>query len=125
MRRREGCRKADSLRRLHRADARGSAGRKEIVLSCLLLAVVSLVVYSPANFHPFVAYDDDGYVTNNLHVQAGLTWKTFRWALTAIEADNWHPLTWLSHALDCQLYGLNPAGHHFTNVLLHVFNVLL
>lgn len=102
-----------------------STGRREIVVSCLLLAVVTLAVYSSANFHPFVSYDDDGYVTNNLHVQAGLKWKTFPWALTTTEADNWHPLTWVSHALDCQLYGLNPTGHHFTNILLHAFNVVL
>ncbi len=102
-----------------------STGRKEIVVCCLLLALATLAIYSSANFHPFVAYDDDGYVTNNLHVQAGLRWSTFPWAFTTTEADNWHPLTWFSHALDCQLYGLNPAGHHFTNVLLHALNVVL
>ncbi len=102
-----------------------STGRKEIVISCLLLAVVTLAIYTPANFHPFVSYDDNGYVTENVHVRAGLSWKTLPWALTTTEADNWHPLTWLSHTLDYQLYGLNPTGHHFTNVLLHVFNVVL
>lgn len=92
---------------------------------CLFLAIATLAVYSSVRGHPFIDYDDQDYVTENAHVQAGLTWKTFTWALTSTEADNWHPLTWLSHALDCQLYGLNPAGHHITNVVLHVINVLL
>lgn len=94
-------------------------------ISCVLLVIATLAVYSSVRIHPFVSYDDQDYVTQNTHVQAGLTWKTFTWALTSTEADNWHPLTWLSHALDCQLYGLNPAGHHITNLLLHVLNVLL
>ena len=102
-----------------------STGRKEFVISCLLLAVVTLAIYHSAIFHPFLSYDDNGYVTNNPQVQAGVHWRTLSWALTATDADNWHPLTWLSHALDCQLYGLNATGHHFTNVLLHVFNVVL
>ena len=93
-------------------------------MACLLFAA-TLAVYSSANFHPFVSYDDDAYVSNNLHVREGMKWKTFTWALTATEADNWHPLTWISHALDCQLYGLNPTGPHFTNVLLHGLNVVL
>jgi len=93
---------------------------------CLLLAVVTLALYSPAFGHPFIFnYDDDLYVNNNSHVKAGLTWDTVRWALTSTEYSNWHPLTWLSHALDCTLYGLNPHGHHVTNVLFHVLNVVL
>jgi hypothetical protein len=100
-------------------------GRQGIVVPCLLLSVVTLALYGSAVFHPFVTYDDNGYVTNNLHVRAGVNWKTFTWSWTTTEADNWHPLTWLSHALDCQLYGMNPAGHHFTNVVLHVFSVAL
>ena len=82
-------------------------------------------MYSRVRSAEFVNYDDPNYITQNAHVQAGLTWETFIWALRSTEWDNWHPLTWLSHALDCQLYGLNPAGHHITNVLLHVLNVLL
>jgi len=69
--------------------------------------------------------DDQNYVTENSHVQAGLTWQTLTWSVTATAAQNWHPLTWLSHALDCQLYGLNPVGHHSTNILLHALNVVL
>jgi protein O-mannosyl-transferase len=100
--------------------------RKRNLVICLLLAVVTLVLYSPAIGHPFIFnYDDDCYVINNAHVQAGLVWKTVTWALTSTECSNWHPLTWLSHALDCELYGLNPPGHHVTNVLVHVLNVVL
>jgi tetratricopeptide (TPR) repeat protein len=92
---------------------------------CLLLGVITLALYNPVNRHPFANYDDDLYVTENVHVRQGLTADTFRWALTSTEQANWHPLTWMSHALDCSLYGLNPAGHHFTSVLLHTFNVIL
>src|SRR5262249_32141851 len=92
---------------------------------CVLLSVATFVVYSPTLHFPFVNYDDQDYVTQNLHVQAGLTAETLAWALSATEADNWHPLTWLSHALDCQMYGLNPAGHHFTSVLLHLLNAIV
>jgi cytochrome c-type biogenesis protein CcmH/NrfG len=93
--------------------------------SCILLALVTFAVYFRAATNPFVNYDDQGYVVENLRVQQGLTWATVRWALTATIADNWHPLTWLSHALDCQLFGLNPAGHHFTSILLHALNAVI
>jgi protein O-mannosyl-transferase len=92
---------------------------------CLGLALGTLAIYKPATRNPFMNVDDQHYVTENPHVQAGVTWQTFTWALTATASQNWHPLTWLSHALDCQLYGLNPAGHHFTNILLHALNVVL
>jgi tetratricopeptide (TPR) repeat protein len=99
--------------------------RKRNLAICLLLAVVTFAVYSPAIGHPFIFnYDDDNYVTNNPHVQAGLVWPTVRWALTSTDT-NWHPVTWFSHALDCTLYGLNPHGHHVTNLLFHTLNVLL
>src|SRR5262249_18931589 len=64
-------------------------------------------------------------VTENTHIQQGITAAMLRWSVTATDASNWHPLTWISHALDCQLYGLNPAGHHLSSVLLHVANTLL
>jgi tetratricopeptide (TPR) repeat protein len=97
--------------------------RNKIV--CLLLAVVTLALYNPVNRHPFVNYDDDRYVINNPHVRQGLTADTITWALTSTEQANWHPLTWMSHALDCSLFRLNPAGHHLTSILLHVVNVIL
>lgn len=92
---------------------------------CLLLVVVTLALYNPVNQHPFVNYDDDRYVTANHHVRQGLTADTIRWALTSTEQANWHPLTWMSHALDVSLFRMNPAGHHFTSVLLHAINVML
>ena len=92
---------------------------------CLLLAVVTLALYNPVTSNPFANYDDDRYVVNNPHVRQGLTADTFKWALTSAEQANWHPLTWMSHALDCSLFRLNPVGHHFTSVLLHAVNVVL
>ena len=87
--------------------------------------LVTLAVYNPIVHNAFTNFDDDNYITDNAHVRAGLTWDTVKWAFTSREAANWHPLTWLSHALDCQLFKLNPAGHHYVNVLLHAVNVLL
>ena len=92
---------------------------------CLLLAFVTLALYNPVNRHPFVNYDDDRYVTENAHVRQGLGVDTIAWALTSTEQANWHPLTWMSHALDVWLFRLNPAGHHLTSVLLHVVNACL
>jgi protein O-mannosyl-transferase len=102
-----------------------SRPRKRALILGLVLAVATIVLYYPAIHHPFVNYDDDGYVTENAHVQAGLSWDTVTWAFTTYEQANWHPLTWLSHALDWQLYQLDPAGHHATNVLLQALNAVL
>jgi protein O-mannosyl-transferase len=101
-----------------------SSDKRSLVL-CLLLAALTLVVYNRANHCGFINYDDPVYVSQNSHVRAGLTWATLKWAFTSTEHDNWHPLTWISHALDYQLFHLNPAGHHFTSVLLHALNVVL
>jgi Flp pilus assembly protein TadD len=98
---------------------------KHAVLFSLLLIAVVLVCYSPVTHNGFLNYDDDTYLTNNPHVRAGLTWPTVKWAFTTYDAANYHPLTWLSHALDCQLFGLNPAAHHEVNVLLHAANAVL
>lgn len=91
----------------------------------ILLGIAVLAVYSPASHYPFINYDDTTYVSRNLHVQDGLSWRTIRWSITTMEAANWHPLTWLSHALDCQLFGLDPGWHHLTNVLIHLASVVL
>ena len=98
---------------------------KQIFVLGLVLAVATLVLYYPAIHHPFVNYDDDGYVTENVHVRAGLSWDTVEWAFTTYDQANWHPVTWLSHALDYQLFQLDPTGHHATNVLLHALNAAL
>jgi len=92
---------------------------------CLLLVVATLALYNPVNRHPFVNYDDDRYVTENPHVQQGLNGDTIKWALAAKEQGNWHPLTWLSHALDYRLFHQNPIGHHFTSLLIHAANTVL
>ena len=101
-----------------------SAEKRNIIL-CLLLVLVTLALYNPVNHHPFVNYDDDRYVTDNSHIRSGLTWETLAWVWTATVAANWHPLTLLSHALDCSLFRLNAAGHHFTSLLIHALNAAL
>ena len=98
---------------------------RRTLLAGLILLAVTVILYSPVIHYPFVNYDDDIYVRYNPHVNSGLSWDTARWAFTSFDASNWHPLTWLSHALDCQIFELNPGGHHATNLLLHVLNVLL
>jgi protein O-mannosyl-transferase len=102
-----------------------SSPEKRTLILGLLLAMLTLALYNPVSHFQFLNFDDDEYVTNNLHVQAGLNWDTVSWAFRSTEAVNWHPLTWISHAVDCQLFHLNPAGHHYVNVLLHACNVVL
>jgi len=119
---------------IQRAKGRGDPSHRKVppfrryaleFLICLFLIVAILAVFWQVRNHEFLTYDDNDYVTANLHVKAGLTLKGIIWAFTATEADNWHPLTWLSHMLDCQLYGLKPAGHHLSSLLLHMVNTLL
>jgi len=91
----------------------------------VLLAGATLVVYWPARHYKFVAYDDNNYVYENTTVLAGLTWHGIEWAFVDRQADNWHPLTWLSHMTDCQLFGLNAGGPHVVNVAFHCGNAIL
>ena len=91
----------------------------------LLLVVFTLALYNQVNHFPFINYDDDRYVYENPHVRAGLTWSTIAWAVKSTDEANWHPLTWMSHALDCDFFGLNAGGHHFSSALLHAVNVVL
>lgn len=97
----------------------------EVGIICLLLAVITLAVYFPTLHHGFINLDDNGYVTDNRHVHAGLTDASVRWAFTSTEEANWHPLTWLSHMADCAVWKLNPEGHHLSAIVLHTMNVLL
>ncbi len=94
-------------------------------LICLVLALGTAALYWPITSHPFILYDDEAYVTGNAHVTTGLSWTNTIWAFTSDEAANWHPLTWLSHQLDCSLFALKAGGHHFVNLIFHVVNVLL
>jgi tetratricopeptide (TPR) repeat protein len=95
------------------------------VVVCLLIALITAGVYWPVAKQGFINFDDPDYVSGNPRVQAGLTLGSVQWAFTSFYASNWHPLTWLSHMLDCQIYGLRPGGHHVTSLLLHVVNSLL
>ncbi len=99
--------------------------REPAALCCALLALLTLAVYLPVMEARFVTFDDSAYLTDNATVQAGLTWEGLRWAFTGIHSANWHPLSWLSHMLDCQLFGLDPWGHHLANLLLHTANTLM
>lgn len=92
---------------------------------CIALVAMTLAIYLQVGNHPFLNYDDDVYVTNNPHVASGLTGTNIRWAFTSIDEANWHPLTWLSHMADVQFYGMNPGGHHLTNVVIHTCSALL
>ena len=105
--------------------AMASVLSRRFVLYSIMLAAVTAALYLPVCRHPFLNWDDDDYVTDNIHVKAGLSSDTIAWAFTTYDAANWHPVTWLSHALDYQFFELDPAGHHATNLLLHVINAVL
>jgi len=92
---------------------------------CVFLAAIVWLVFGQTIHHQFINLDDGAYVYKNPQVSRGLTSEGIIWAFTQSHAANWHPLTWLSHMLDCQLYGLSPGGHHLTNVLLHAANAIL
>lgn len=96
-----------------------------VLAVCCLLALITLACYWPVARLQFVNLDDHQYIYENVHVIPGLTWTGVTWAFQTGYAGNWHPLTWLSHMLDSQLFGLNPAGHHVVNLLFHVANAVL
>ena len=98
--------------------------RRELFIG-LFLTVATLVVFWQVGNHGFINLDDSVYVTKNVHVKKGLSRDSMVWAFTTTHAANWHPLSWLSHMLDVELYGLNPKGHHLTNVFFHLLNTLL
>jgi Tfp pilus assembly protein PilF len=95
------------------------------MLVCAGLAACCAVIYGQTLRHGFLSYDDGLYVFENLHVQAGLTWNSVCWAFTTSMANYVHPLTWMSHMLDCELYGLLPWGHHLTSLVIHAINAML
>jgi len=99
--------------------------KRHFYIICIFLVVATLAVYWQVLDNDFVKYDDDLYVTENIRVHKGVTFDSLTWAFTSSHAANWHPLTWVSHMIDCQLYGLNPRGHHLTSLLFHVANTLL
>jgi len=99
--------------------------KSRLPLALILIAAVTAAVYWVVLQNGFIDFDDNVYVTSNMVVQQGLTFKGVIWAFTTFHAANWHPLTWLSHMLDVELFGLNPIGHHATSLLLHAVNSLL
>ena len=92
---------------------------------CIFLAALTWVVFGQTLGHDFVNYDDPKYVYENTKITSGLSMTGIAWAFTHIHSENWHPLTTISHMLDCQLYGLKAGGHHFTNALLHSIAAIL
>ncbi len=98
--------------------------KRPAILS-LLLVIATVALYYPVHNHPFINYDDRDYVYQNPQVQSGINGHSIKWALTTSAAGNWHPLTWMSHELDCQLFGLNAARHHEVNVVFHAINAVL
>ncbi|MHC4720180.1 MAG: tetratricopeptide repeat protein, partial [Planctomycetota bacterium] len=96
-----------------------------VISICAVLALATIITYEPIRQNDFVNYDDDEYVTENPQVTAGITRESLIWAFTTPHVANWHPLTSLSHMLDCQLFGLNAFRHHLVNLLFHIVNTLL
>src|SRR5579872_1556682 len=101
-----------------------SPGKRTFILS-LALVLLTVLAYLPVRNNAFINFDDNHYITANPHIKAGLSWDTVKWAFTTYDAANWHPLTWLSHALDSQVFGMDPAGPHSINLLLHALNAVL
>ncbi len=96
-----------------------------VVVICIFLAAMTWIVFGQTLWNDFVAYDDGDYVYANPIVRSGITLRGVVWAFTHAHADNWHPITTISHMLDCQLFGLHAGGHHFNNVVLHTAAVIL
>jgi tetratricopeptide (TPR) repeat protein len=102
-----------------------SSDRRRNFAICAALLALTLVAYGQAIGFDFVAWDDPAYVSENPNVREGLSGRSIAWAFTSVHGGHWHPLTSMSHMLDCQIYGLDASGHHLTNLLLHLGNVLL
>ena len=101
------------------------SNEKRVAIWCLLLVAATLAFYNPVAGNQFTDFDDSVYILKNPQVQSGLNWQTLKWSFTTFHAGYWHPVTWLSHAFDCQIFRLDPAGHHYVNLLLHAANVVL
>jgi protein O-mannosyl-transferase len=102
----------------------GDLRQKPMLLGALLV-LATLLLYGRVAHHEFLDFDDGPYITQNIHVTTGLNFSNVVWAFTSFDQSNWHPLTWLSHMADCQLFGLNSGPPHFANVVLHAANVVL
>jgi hypothetical protein len=96
-----------------------------VLIVCIILSITTFTIFWQVGNHEFISFDDNDYVTENRYVQDGITLKGIVWAFSEPHAHNWHPLTWLSHMLDCQVFGLKPGRHHLVNLFFHVANTLL
>jgi protein O-mannosyl-transferase len=94
-----------------------------LIIAVLVLAI--FIAYGPVRKNGFVDFDDGAYIRKNYNVNEGITPQSIIWAFTKYYSGNWHPITWLSHMLDCDIYGLNPLGHHITNIVIHIANSVL
>jgi tetratricopeptide (TPR) repeat protein len=101
------------------------SGKCKIFLICLGLVLATAIAFEPIRHNDFVRYDDNRYLVKNEYIQDGVTKDSFVWAFTTFHVSNWHPLTWISHMIDYELFGLDPVWHHLVNVLFHICNALL
>ena len=99
--------------------------KRVVAVVCAMLVLACVAIFGQTVWHGFIVYDDERFVANNPHVQAGLSWATVAWAFTNHVEDYPMPLSWLSHALDCQLFGMWGGGHHLMNLILHALNAVL
>jgi protein O-mannosyl-transferase len=121
---------ADKIRRksevIAKAVPQGATGDWRLIAGiAVLLTVATVAVYWRTGGNGFVNYDDNGYITGNRHISKGLSWDSVKWAFTSYDLSNWHPLTWLSHMLDIQMFGMNAGGAHIVSLGIHICNVLL
>ena len=119
------CVREETRRANDAAMARPLGSQVRLRIVCFALFIGTLLVFSRTFGNAFISYDDPEYVTRNAHVQGGLSWAGARWAFVSGEAANWHPLTWISHQADWQIFGDRPWGHHATNVLWHALNAVI
>jgi protein O-mannosyl-transferase len=101
------------------------ANNLKTLLICLFLTASSVALFSQTIYYDFINFDDPTYIINNPHLKNGIILESLAWAFKATHAANWHPLTWISHMLDVHIFGMNPGGHHLTNVVFHILNTLL
>jgi tetratricopeptide (TPR) repeat protein len=108
-------------------ESQSMSASSRVLLACGLLVALTVVIYRPVQEHSFINYDDPDYVTANPHVMAGLTRPGIVWAFTSLHGEKtyWHPLTWLSHMLDCQVFGMDAGAHHIVNVGFHALNAIM
>jgi len=99
--------------------------KKNAFWICISIALLTFAVYGQVKDHAFIDFDDYEYITENPHVRSGLGTDNIVWSFTSYHSNNWHPLTWISHMADVQLFALNPAGHHLVNVCFHILNAIL